>query len=509
METSLLSKSEPIFDYGSLQVRDAEVAVLGAVLLEPESATKLFRKLNKNLFGDLHHRKIFETMQSLLLENIPIDVTTILQRLRRQGDEAVQDAGGLAYIMELQDGCPSIVSFSYFLEELKDFANRRAICREIQETVKLIGDKTQNASDVLESFHKITAKSLRQAVTARPPIRFISPMDAREYVPEEGVLLIGDNHITRGGIAVIGGPPGIGKSRAATALALSGATQRSWLGLQVHTQFKTLIIQAENAELRLAADYSDLPAELMEEFVRISLPPVTGLAFHKESFKAAVIEACEEFVPDIVVIDPWNRAARDDAQRDYQETLQNIQESLPGDQPPALVIVAHTRKPKDAEKKTGRELLHELSGSTYLGSAPRSVFVMTAATNDPEDDRIIWQNPKNNDGKMCGISAWHRRGGLFDACEGFDWDDYHKEPEGSKKITVKDLEALFESGDRLLEKKKAVEELMEQTGLGKTACYEAFKLDGKFAQHLSKQGDYLCWLKDGVEQIPDSVSAAA
>jgi hypothetical protein len=189
--------------------------------------------------------------------------------------------------------------------------------------------------------------------------------------------------------------------------------------------------------------------------------------------------------------------------------LQNIQESLPGDQPPALVIVAHTRKPKDAEKKTGRELLHELSGSSLIGSAPRSVFVMTAATNDPEDDRIIWQNPKNNDGKMCGISAWHRRGGLFDACEGFDWDDYQKDPEDSKKITVKDLEALFESGDRLLEKKKAVEELMEQTGLGKTACYEAFKLDGKFAQHLSKQGDFLCWLKDGVEQIPDSVSAAA
>ena len=47
METNSLNKSEPIFDYGSLQLRDAEVAVLGAVLLEPESATKLFRELNK------------------------------------------------------------------------------------------------------------------------------------------------------------------------------------------------------------------------------------------------------------------------------------------------------------------------------------------------------------------------------------------------------------------------------------------------------------------------------
>ena len=509
METSLLSKSEPIFDYGSLQSVDAEAGVLGAILLESSTATKLFQKLNKNLFVDGRHRKIYKTMQSLLIENVPIDEATIIQKLTRQGEDAEQEAGGRSYILTLQDNCPSTANFSYFLEELQDFAIRRSLYSQMQETTKLIGDKTRSAADVLEEFHKITAKSLRQAVTTRPPIRFISPMDAREYVPEEGVLLVGDNHITRGGIAVIGGPPGIGKSRAVTALALSGATQRNWLGLQVHTQFKTLIIQAENAELRLAADYSDLPAELMEEFVRISLPPATGLAFHKEGFKAAVIEACEEFAPDIMVIDPWNRAVLDDAQRDYQETLQNIQECLPGEQPPALVIVAHTRKPKDAVKKTGREVLHELSGSNYLGTAPRSVFVMTAAANDPEDDRIIWQNPKNNDGKMSGISAWHRRGGLFDACEGFDWDEYHKEPENSKKITVKDLEALFESGDRLLERKKAVEELMEQTGLGKTACYEALKLDGKFAQHLSKQGDCLCWLRAGLEQIPDSVSAVA
>ena len=99
--------------------------------------------------------------------------------------------------------------------------------------------------------------------------------------------------------------------------------------------------------------------------------------------------------------------------------------------------------------------------------------------------------------------------GFLTLAKALNWDEYHKEPESSKKITAKDLEALFESGDRMLEKKKAVEELIEQTRLGKTACYEALKLDGKFAPHLSKQGDCLCWLKDGVEQIPLSVSAVA
>ena len=38
-----------------------------------------------------------------------------------------------------------------------------------------------------------------------------------------GVLLVGDAHVFRGGIFVLGGAPGVGKSRAAVALAVAGA----------------------------------------------------------------------------------------------------------------------------------------------------------------------------------------------------------------------------------------------------------------------------------------------
>ena len=47
MEINTANKAESFFDYGSLQSGDAEAAVLGAVLFKPESATKLFRELNK------------------------------------------------------------------------------------------------------------------------------------------------------------------------------------------------------------------------------------------------------------------------------------------------------------------------------------------------------------------------------------------------------------------------------------------------------------------------------
>ena len=58
--------------------------------------------------------------------------------------------------------------------------------------------------------------------------------------------LVGDQHITRGSIFIIGGAPGVGKSRAAVALAEAGATSHDWFGLKVHSRFKTLIVQNEN-----------------------------------------------------------------------------------------------------------------------------------------------------------------------------------------------------------------------------------------------------------------------
>jgi len=52
---------------------------------------------------------------------------------------------------------------------------------------------------------------------------------------------------------------------------------------------------------------------------------------------------------------------------------------------------------------------------------------------------------------------------------------------------------LFE-GRRQLALKHAARELEELTGFGKTACYDALKLEGRFAKNLSQNADgLLCW----------------
>ena len=58
----------------------------------------------------------------------------------------------------------------------------------------------------------------------KPMIGFYSPNELWDFTIPEGVKLMGDYHLERGNITVLGGPPGIGKSRAITALAVAGAT---------------------------------------------------------------------------------------------------------------------------------------------------------------------------------------------------------------------------------------------------------------------------------------------
>jgi RecA-family ATPase len=103
----------------------------------------------------------------------------------------------------------------------------------------------------------------------------MKPSQIRSYEPPAGSVLVGENHIVHGEIFVIGGAPGVGKSRASVALTQAAATEEAWFGLEVHRQFRTMILQNENGKHRLKMEVSDIPSDL-EEYVRSSSPPQYG-----------------------------------------------------------------------------------------------------------------------------------------------------------------------------------------------------------------------------------------
>ena len=98
-----------------------------------------------------------------------------------------------------------------------------------------------------------------------PLIEFKSPLELKNFVPPPGNVLLGDCHITKRSVFVMGGAPGVGKSLASVALAIAGASVWDWFGLAVHRQFKTMIVQTENGQFRLSREFAELDCEDLED----------------------------------------------------------------------------------------------------------------------------------------------------------------------------------------------------------------------------------------------------
>jgi hypothetical protein len=332
-------------------------------------------------------------------------------------------------------------------------------------------------------------------VEVKPLISFYSPKQLFSYSPPDNIQLIGDYHLIKdtGFVSVIGGPAGVGKSLTATALAVAGAEGKGeWFGHKVHRQFKTMIIQTENGMFRLSRNFKELDCDVLEEYVRICDPPPMGLAFRREEFYLAVRNEIAKFSPDVVVLDPFNSVARDQEQRTYLETIDLVRSVLPINT--SLVIIAHTRKPQPNERAVGRSLMNILAGSHVLVTVPRSVFVLQYASDDPEDDEVVWTCCKNNDGDLGKRSAWKRKAGLFQSVPNFDWATFDSTDKDKRVvITAPMVEEVFEGGP--LMRTLARDKLVEISGASKAAVYRALSIEGRFGDNLIFKDDTIDWLK--------------
>ena len=330
------------------------------------------------------------------------------------------------------------------------------------------------------------------------PITFMSPSRIAAWEPPPGFVLSEERLLVRGNFVTLAGHGGVGKSRAAMALAIAGALpdngqERQWLGIRLHQRFRTLILQAENGMFRLQSELADAGiGAAFDDWISVTPPPKDGLDFRDEKFRRALESEIEAFNPSAVVIDPWNEVAADDTQADYKAALRWIRSCLPKDpeRQPVVVLVAHLRKPKgDGTRRHGRDLMHELAGSHKLASASRAVMMLQAASSEPDDDRVVFTVCKNNDGDMPPPSAWHRRNGLFAPCEDFDWDKWRDggDRKNGAKVAAEDIDDALE-GKGPMTRSAAANRIMEWTGCGRSAAFDALKRFPDLVQTVTVDG---------------------
>lgn len=128
------------------QNNEAEMSVLGAVLLDGECLTTVAAHLDGADFYREAHRRIFHAAVQVRGAGSPIDLITMTSTLKASGH--LEAAGGGAYLATLVDFVPTSANIAYYCRLVKEAASRRRLIDYGQKLVEL-GSGTDPLGEVL------------------------------------------------------------------------------------------------------------------------------------------------------------------------------------------------------------------------------------------------------------------------------------------------------------------------------------------------------------------------
>lgn len=112
---------------------EAEVAVLGGVLLDNQSVDRVLEILSVEDFYREAHRKIFRAVIDLNARSEPVDLLTLTEALKVRGELA--EVGGAAYVSELADRALTAANVAYHAKIIREKSILRGLIAAATEIV--------------------------------------------------------------------------------------------------------------------------------------------------------------------------------------------------------------------------------------------------------------------------------------------------------------------------------------------------------------------------------------
>jgi len=132
--------------------RQAEEAVLGSVLINPESYFDVAQVLDADYFYIIRNRWIWEVFTHLHENRIPIDILTVSEELDNRGQ--LEEIGGQAYLMMLINQTPSSLNAAAYAHIVEETSVRRRMLAAANEMAKLAYQEEKPVEDIINSAEK-------------------------------------------------------------------------------------------------------------------------------------------------------------------------------------------------------------------------------------------------------------------------------------------------------------------------------------------------------------------
>jgi len=145
---------------------EAEMSVLGAMLLDKDVIHAVLEKCTADSFYRTPHRLLFDAIVTLADSGTPVDVVTLTDALRREGH--LDQVGGAAYLNTLFDYLPTTAHLDSYLDIVQEKALLRQLSNTSTEIVTSCHRPEARAEEVLDDAEKrifeLTQRRLKGAV---------------------------------------------------------------------------------------------------------------------------------------------------------------------------------------------------------------------------------------------------------------------------------------------------------------------------------------------------------
>lgn len=139
---------------------EAEMSVLGSMLIEEDAISRAVEILNDSHFYKQAHRKIFSAIINLYENDQAVDLITLTERLKKDG--TLEEIGGASYLATLTNVVPTAANVAYYAGIVKEKALLRSL---IQASTQIVTESYDTTKDVDSLLDK--AESLIFEITQR------------------------------------------------------------------------------------------------------------------------------------------------------------------------------------------------------------------------------------------------------------------------------------------------------------------------------------------------------
>ena len=250
------------------QAPELEEAVLGALMLEKDAYSIVSEILKPECFYEKAHELIYAAIVDLAVQQLPIDMMTVTEQLRKRGD--LDQVGGPYYIAQLTSKVASSAHIEYHARIIAQKYLARELISFSSQIQSKAFDETTDVDDLMQEaegkLFEISQRNVKKDVTQiNPVIKEALKMLENAANQKEGLSGLrtgfdGLDKITSGwqnsDLVIIAARPAMGK----TAFVLSMAKN---MAVNFNTPVALFSLEMSNVQLvnRLIVNVCEIPGE--------------------------------------------------------------------------------------------------------------------------------------------------------------------------------------------------------------------------------------------------------